>query len=242
MAGGKLNLILRAAAALLLAGAGDAALAATKAPAAPARDWTKVVAGTPEGGFRIGNPDAKVKLIEYASVWCPHCRHFYVTGVGPLKAKYIATGKVSYEVRNFVLNPMDLPATLLVRCGGLPAYFKMLDAFYARQEEWEKPIIDQLTADPSALDKFSDLDPAKTSLAVARWAKLDAFAKTLGFTDAKFAACVSDAKAIDGVADANNVAVTKYDLKATPTFVINDVTLENVNTWEELEPKLRAAL
>ena len=47
------------------------------------------------------------------------------------KAKYISTGNVSYELRNFVLNGPDLAATLIVRCGGLPTFFRHLDTFYA---------------------------------------------------------------------------------------------------------------
>ena len=220
-----------------------AASAAPAKAASQARDWTKVVVATPDGGYRIGNPQAKVKLIEYASVWCPHCKHFNDTGVPQLKAKYVATGKVSYEIRNFVLNPMDLPATLLVRCDPAPApYMKMLEAFYARQAEWEAPIVEKLTADPDALNKLGIEDPNKAALLVGRWAGLDNFAKSLGVTEARFTACLTDKAATQRIADQNNLAVTAFDLKATPLFAINGRTLDNTNTWEELEPQLRAAL
>jgi protein-disulfide isomerase len=47
-------------------------------------DWTQVVTQTPEGGMLMGNPNAKVKLVEYGSLTCPHCREFDETGVAPL--------------------------------------------------------------------------------------------------------------------------------------------------------------
>ncbi|MFL6763858.1 MAG: thioredoxin domain-containing protein, partial [Sphingomicrobium sp.] len=65
-------------------------------------DWTRAVAATPEGGFRMGNPAAPVKLVEYGSLACPHCRHFEATGYKPLIQNYVRTGRVSYEFRNFL--------------------------------------------------------------------------------------------------------------------------------------------
>ena len=55
---------------------------------------------TPEGGFRMGNPAAPIKLVEYGSLACPHCRHFEETGYKPLLQTYVRTGRVSYEFRN----------------------------------------------------------------------------------------------------------------------------------------------
>ena len=74
--------------------------AANRRKPAP-RDWSRTVAATPEGGFRMGNPNAKVKLVEYGSLACPHCRHFEETGYKPLVQQYVRTGRVSYEFRNF---------------------------------------------------------------------------------------------------------------------------------------------
>ena len=68
----------------------------------------------------MGNPKAKVKLVEYGSLTCPHCRHFAETGMVPLKA-YVKSGKVSFEYRNYILNGIDVAATLVARCGGAAA-------------------------------------------------------------------------------------------------------------------------
>ena len=106
-----------ATAVLLLAGCGSAD--PVSKPAAPVKmvaaptgsDWISTVVATPDGGFRMGNPNAPITLIEYGSLTCPHCAAFSKDGVETLKAKYVATGKVSYEFRSFLLHGQDLMAT-----------------------------------------------------------------------------------------------------------------------------------
>jgi len=73
--------------------------AAPHAPrkASKAVDWTKTVVDTPDGGFRMGNPKAKITIVEYGSLTCPHCRHFAETAMKPLLGQYVRTGKASSE-------------------------------------------------------------------------------------------------------------------------------------------------
>src|SRR3546814_11139193 len=73
----------------------NADAAANKLAPARGKDWTKVVVATTEGGVRMGNPDAPVKLIEFASFTCPHCREFNAAAEDVLTSKYVASGKVS---------------------------------------------------------------------------------------------------------------------------------------------------
>src|SRR5580765_657763 len=96
-----------------------------------AQDWTKTVTETADGGFKMGNPNAKIQLVEYGSLTCPHCRHFAETGVKPLIAKYVRTGKASYEYRSLILNGIDVAATLVARCGGPSHFFPMAAQLYA---------------------------------------------------------------------------------------------------------------
>src|SRR3954449_9032344 len=110
--------------------------AAVGAKAAPSRDWSRIVAATPEGGFKMGNPNAKVALVEYGSLACPHCRHFEETGYKPLVQGYVRTGQVSYEFRNFLLNAPDISVSLLAHCVGPAKFFPMSQAVFASQSEW----------------------------------------------------------------------------------------------------------
>ncbi len=115
----------------------DPAGAALAKPVAKAPvDWTHAFATTPEGGFRIGDPKAKIAIVEYGSLTCPHCRHFAETAVKPLIDQYVRTGKASYEFRSFVLNGIDLAATLVARCNGPAHFFGAAQDLYATQPQW----------------------------------------------------------------------------------------------------------
>src|SRR3569833_2354772 len=105
---------------------------------AKARDWTKVVRATPAGGFVMGNPNARVKLVEYGSMTCPHCAHFDEDSVPSLIANYVKSGKVSWEFRNYVRDTIDVSAALIARCGGAKRFFPLTRALFKDQPSWEK--------------------------------------------------------------------------------------------------------
>src|SRR5437763_2494485 len=110
------------------------AKAVTKA--APHADWTHVVAATPAGGVVLGNPKAKVKLVEYGSLTCPHCRAFDQEGVPTLLGKYVKPGQVSWEFRNYVRDAADVTAALIARCSGARSFFPLVRALYKDQPVW----------------------------------------------------------------------------------------------------------
>src|SRR3954466_4069925 len=111
-----------------------APVAGAKAPAG--QNWVDVVSKTPEGGYRMGNPDAPVKLIEYGSRSCPHCAAFDAEGFPVLKAGPIAAGKLSYEFRDFpVHGPIDMGPILVGHCVEPAQFFPMLDQMMASQQQ-----------------------------------------------------------------------------------------------------------
>ncbi|MFL6743720.1 MAG: thioredoxin domain-containing protein, partial [Sphingomicrobium sp.] len=99
-------------------------------------DWTQTVVATPEGGMLMGNPNAKVKLVEYGSLTCPHCRAFDEEGVPALLGKYVKSGQVSWEFRNYVRDAADLTAALIARCNGAKGFFPLVRALYHDQPFW----------------------------------------------------------------------------------------------------------
>jgi protein-disulfide isomerase len=236
------------AAALLIfvAGCGDASTvksgaAATKSTLVPAAatNWLAMTAMTPEGGFRIGNPNAKVKLLEFASMTCPHCKDFHAEAFEIIKKKYVASGDVSYEFRNFVLNGPDYAASMLARCQGPQPFFGLLNAFFTDQETWTKPFSQMTEADSARL---SAMPQDKQIAGLAEAGKLDAYVRTRGMPRAKFDACLADKAALDKLLALRTQATDTYKLTGTPGFIINGKTQEGVFTWEGLEPKLKAAL
>ena len=136
--------------------AGNKAGSAPKAAAPAAKaNWLEAVKATPEGGFAIGNPNAPVKLIEFASLTCPHCRDFHEMAMPTIKGEYVAKGKVYYEFRNFVLNPADYGATMLARCQGPSAFFGLADAFFKNQQAWIEPFTKLTEAQTASLQSMS---------------------------------------------------------------------------------------
>jgi protein-disulfide isomerase len=204
---------------------------------AAVRDWSRTVAITPEGGFRMGNPDAKVKLVEYGSLACPHCRHFEETGVAPLVQKYVRTGRVSYEFRNLLINGPDISISLLARCSGPANFFAMSKYVYDAQPQWQKKLEDMSDADKAALGNMS------TQQQIVRYAEIAGMgpmAARFGVGTEKAKKCLADPAGLQKLLDMTKAAEAS-GVNHTPTFLI-DGKVNDAATWEELEPELKKAL
>lgn len=241
-----------AALALLLGGCGSeggeagngTVTAAESGPieAIPAPDggaWTAVVSQTPEGGFVMGNPDAPVKVVEFASFTCGHCANFAETGAPSLIEDYVKTGQVSFEIRNFVRDPADMAAALLSRCGGATPYFKLTDQIFADQEQW----IERLQSmSPAQQQQLQAASPTGVATAMAEQAGLIDFVRLRGIPEEKARQCLADEAALQQLVDMTSSAVERYQVPGTPAFLINGELVENASDWSALEPRIRAAI
>lgn len=241
----KLPLLLLGVAALAACDSGTSTAApgaaATKAgSAAPAsRDWTQVVVATPEGGFRMGNPDAKVRIVEFASFTCGHCRDFHLEAEAKLKPSYVKTGQVSYEYRPFILNPWDAIAANVAKCEGPDRFFVWANELYRNQESWVKPITEVKPADIEAVGKL----PADRQLiGAADAAKFHDFARPRGLPRARFEQCLAGTEPFDRLAAQRDAATAAYQISGTPSFLLNGKKLDGVTTWAQLQPKIADAL
>ena len=226
----KFAVALIALAARPLSGAAVAAKTPTKAPVT--HDWTKTVVATPEGGFRMGNPAAPVKLVEYGSLACPHCRHFEETGYKPLLA-YVRSSRVSYEFRNLLINGPDMSISLLAHCAGPTKFFPMSELVYATQEQWQKKIEGM---DESSLDKLTDQQR------IIRYAEVGGMAQIagrFGVTPARAKQCLADPKGLERLINMTKTAMDN-GIGHTPTFIING-KVTDASTWEALEPLIKQA-
>ena len=203
------------------------------------QDWTETVTETPDGGFLMGNPNAPVKLIEYGSLTCPHCADFSKEGAPVIKERYVKTGKMSYEFRNFVRDPVDYAAAILSRCGGAAPYFKLTEQIFADQPNWYQNLQSLTEADQKRLNT---LPPTQQLLELAKASKLDAFVQQRGISPEKAAACLADKAMQDKLVKMRQAAVDQFNLEGTPTFVLNGTVLPNTAAWSQLEPKLRNAV
>jgi protein-disulfide isomerase len=208
--------------------------------AAPNGDWTQIVAPTPEGGFVMGNPNAPVKLIEFASMTCSHCAEFAATGEQQLIDKYVKSGQVSFEIRNFVRDPADLAAAMLARCGGPTPYFKLTGQLFAAQNQW----LGKLQSMPAAeQQRLQGLPPQQVPGQIAQAIGLIDFVRIRGVPTEKAQQCLNNEAELNRLVSLQQDALTKYpNFPGTPTFIINGKMAENAGTWATLEPQIRAAI
>jgi protein-disulfide isomerase len=223
---------------LTAAGLAVAAISGAVPPAVTAaaqqRDWTKVVAATPEGGFRVGNPAAPLKLIEYGSLTCNHCGQFATQGYPQLLARYVKSGRLSFEFRNFVRDPADLSAALLSRCAGPAGFFALTDRYFANQSSW----IGRYQAMGDAQKKKIDTLPDDRKLVeFAAVGGLTAMAAQGGVPAARAAQCLADKIELNRLIRMREIAGQTYKVEGTPTFILNGKKLE-AHDWTALQPLL----
>lgn len=211
---------------------------ATSAPAPAGQDWTQTVVETPENGFRIGNPGAKVKLVEYASLTCPHCAAFEKEASGPLMAQ-IRSGTVSWEYRSFILNGIDVVASLLARCQGPAPFFPLVEQIYAEQPNW---IPKFQTIAEAEQKRLQSLPADQQVLGLARAGQLIPFFGARGLPESKAEACLADKKGLDTLEAIQKRGTEKDGVTGTPSFLINGAPVKDIASWDLLKPKIDAAV
>ena len=201
-------------------------------------NWVETVVRTPEGGWRMGNPDAPIKLVEFGSRTCHVCREFDEVGYAPLTTKYVATGKVSYEFRDFLRNGADVAAALVGGCGGTGPFFPILHQMYADQPR----VLDVLQKLPqSYYDDLGKMNLGQQATKFAEGAGYIDFVKQRGVPETAARACLADAKAAEALTKMNEKANADYPIPGTPTFLLNGKMLENTVSWPQVETALKAA-
>src|SRR3954464_223844 len=135
-------------------------------------DWSEIATQTDRGSYLLGNPNAPVKLVEYASITCPHCAEFTAVAATPLRERYVRSGQVSWEYRPYMIFPTDPGVFLLLRCLGPQPFFRVAEQLYADQSNW----VGRVQALPQdQLQQFEGLAPAEKAAALVRPAGLDQF-------------------------------------------------------------------
>ena len=166
----------------------------------------------------LGNPDAKVTLMEYASFTCPHCANFHATVFRDLKKDYIDTGKVHFVYREVFFDRYGLWAAMVARCGGEMKYFGISDILYSTQQEW------------AASD-----DP---NVVVGNLKKIGL---TAGMDGTQLDSCMRDGAMAQAMIDHYEANMKEFDVKGTPTLVINGTVHSNM-TYADLKVILDAEL
>jgi len=201
---------------------------------APAKDWSAVATRLPSGAFLLGNPDARVHLVEYLSLTCPHCAHIEAEAIPLFTAKYVRPGLVSYEVRHAIRDGFDYAGSILARCDGPQAFFTVLPKVFAQQESWF------LRAQSwSKIESAEGLAPDQALPKLARGAGFDT---VFGMTPARMESCLADHAEQELVSAQANEAWRRPGFPGTPTFLVNDQMRSEIRDWRSLDDALAAAL
>lgn len=144
----------------------------------------------------MGDPDAPVVMIEYASMTCPHCARFHNEILPKVKASLIDTGKLRLVFRDYPLDTHALRAAMMARCTDRANYFNLVEVIFKNQDRWVK------SADPLAGLK-----------------QLGALA---GMDSSYIESCIKNPQLEQFILSGMQDAQRKYKIKATPTFVFNN--------------------
>jgi protein-disulfide isomerase len=208
------------------------AVPSTKAAPA-AQNWLDTASFTPQGGVILGNPKASVHLIEYVSFTCSHCQDFTKEAAEPLKARYVATGKIRYELRPVLRNSADYIASLLARCQGAGPAFKFAEGLLLTPAQWIAGFEKLTEADFKPLQNLP-IPEAMQNL--ARLSKIEDYFAAQGMPKALQQQCLGIKTHYEALETAQKQAFAVDKIQGTPTFVLNGQQLSDTGTWTDLEP------
>ncbi len=150
--------------------------------------------GVSYGELSMGDPNAPVTIIEYASLTCSHCASFHSTILPEIKRDYIDTGKAKLVYRNFLLNQYDLYASMISRCGTPEKAFGLMSLFFSRQSTW---------LNEDYINKLAGL------------------ARRAGMSRASVDACMANAELQENLIEMQAYGAEVDNVSGTPTFFIN---------------------
>nr|WP_319248688.1 thioredoxin domain-containing protein [uncultured Celeribacter sp.] len=193
--------------------------ALTLSPAALLAQETDDAGSSAIAELVLGDPDAPVELIEYASYTCPHCANFHSAVFEPLKKDYIDTGKVRFVYREVYFDKFGLWAAMVARCAGDMRYFGVQKMLYDEQRDW--------------------IAGGKDTMQIVE--NLRKIGKRAGLTDDNLDACLNDGEMAEKLYGQYVENMDEYGIDATPTLVINGEKFANMD-YAKLQEVLDAKL
>ena len=164
----------------------------------------------------IGDPNAPVTVIEYASLGCPHCAHFHADTYPQIKRDYVDTGKVKYIFRDFPLGTPSVAASMIARCAGSKRYFPMIDIFFRMQNQWSRAE-----------------NPLEALKKTARFG---------GMSASDVDACVANQALLDHIQKVAETAQSEHDVNSTPSFVVAGRKIAGALPYADFKKVLDEAL
>jgi protein-disulfide isomerase len=157
----------------------------------------------------LGNADAKVTIVEYSSLTCPHCSSFHRDTLPAIKETYVVPGKVRIIYRDFPFGGLAAAAAMVSRCVPPERYFGFLDVLFALQANWS-----------------TSREPLKELALLARQA---------GLSQEAFDACLNNRDLLQGIQSRSQAAQREKGIESTPTFFVNDRKIVGAPRLEDLK-------
>ena len=145
----------------------------------------------------LGNKDAKIVVIEYASMTCSHCANFHKEVYPKIKENYIDTNKIKFIFRDFPLDKQALFASVLAKCAPKDKYFNFVKLILTNQEKW-------ISNDDTFMNKLRNIG------------------KLAGLNENKINSCFKDEKMVDNIIRTRSIGEEKYNISSTPSLIINE--------------------
>ena len=145
----------------------------------------------------LGNKDAKIVVIEYASMTCSHCANFHKEVYPKIKENYIDTNKIKFIFRDFPLDKQALFASVLAKCAPKDKYFNFVKLILTNQEKW-------ISNDDTFMNKLRNIG------------------KLAGLNENKINSCFKDEKMVDNIIRTRSIGEEKYNINSTPSLIINE--------------------
>ena len=161
----------------------------------------------------MGNPDAPIEIIEYASMTCPHCAAFHAETLPQLKAEWIDTGRARLIFREFPLDRLAVVASAVARCSGPDHYFGFIDVLFETQNTWARAE-----------------DPIEAIKQIVRMGGLD---------PAMVDTCMADSAVVDGIIATRLYGEQTYAIQSTPSIIVDGELHAGDLSYEELDAMLR---
>ncbi|MFO1236718.1 MAG: thioredoxin domain-containing protein [Alphaproteobacteria bacterium] len=191
--------------------------AAKTQEAAGAADVRAVLALTPDD-IGMGDPNAPIKLIEYASSGCGHCAAFHIETIPSIKKEWIDKGLVYYVLRDFPLDGVAAAASLIARCLPRERFYPFMDLLFRNQPAWHSAEVADFRVALAALAGQAGLSPEAVE------------------------SCLKDEAALARMQKGRDLAETILKVNSTPTSFINGEIVEGAAAYSEFDAKFKALL
>ncbi|MDH3230594.1 MAG: DsbA family protein [Alphaproteobacteria bacterium] len=162
----------------------------------------------------LGDPNAPITIIEYASLTCSHCATFHKNTMPRLKREWLDTGRAKLVYRDFALDKNAAAAAVIARCAPEDQYFRLLSVFFSRQPSWSR---------------MEDPIPVLAQIAGSR-----------GLNREDIDACLDDDELVDGVLQMRLVGQNQHGVNSTPTFIVGERVVSGALSFEDFDAVLRS--